>query len=134
MFKVSTLKLVQNESLSHRVNFGVGYNFSKGPGSAFSESPGPGLGPLYKVCHLLRAFWKGLFWKRFEDIFKKHFLVFGQNTWKKPVLFLSEPVVFSIKSNFVTVTFPVNCVNRQVILSQLIGYMGWSNADVVLLY
>ena len=29
--------------------------FSKGPGSAFSEGPSPGPGPLYKVC-LLKCF------------------------------------------------------------------------------
>ena len=30
--------------------FDLGSAFAKGPGSAFSEVPGPGLGPLYKVC------------------------------------------------------------------------------------
>ena len=39
---------MENESLSHTVNFGIGSAFSKGPKSAFSEGPGPG--PLYKVC------------------------------------------------------------------------------------
>ena len=33
------------------MNFGIGSAFSKGPGSAFSEVPGPGPGPLYKVDH-----------------------------------------------------------------------------------
>ena len=32
------------------MNFGIGSAFSKCPGSAFSEGPGLGLGPLYKVC------------------------------------------------------------------------------------
>ena len=31
------------------MNFGIGSTFSKGPGSAFSQGSGPGLGPLYKV-------------------------------------------------------------------------------------
>ena len=35
--------------LYHRTNSGIESAFSKGPGSAFSESPSPGLGPLYKV-------------------------------------------------------------------------------------
>ena len=26
--------------------------FSKGPGSAFSEGPGPGTSLLYKICHM----------------------------------------------------------------------------------
>ena len=38
------------KSLTHAVNFGIGSAFSKDPGSSFSEGPGPGLGPLYKVC------------------------------------------------------------------------------------
>ena len=37
--------------MSHTVTFGIGYAFSKGPGSAFSEGPDLNLGPLYKVCH-----------------------------------------------------------------------------------
>ena len=45
---MSTLKFVENESLTHAVNFGIGFAFSKGPRSAFSEGPGPG--PLYEVC------------------------------------------------------------------------------------
>ena len=35
--------------LTHTVNFGIGTTYSKGTGSAFSEVPSPGLGPLYKV-------------------------------------------------------------------------------------
>ena len=44
IFEISTLKFVISESLTHTVNFSIG--------SAFSEGPGPGLGPdpLYKVC------------------------------------------------------------------------------------
>ena len=34
------------------MNFGIGSAFSKGSGSAFSEGPGPGTGPLYKVCRV----------------------------------------------------------------------------------
>ena len=48
--------------------------------------------------------------------------------------FLSDSVAFSLKSNFVAVIFQVNCVNRQLFLSKLFGNVGWSNADVVLLY
>ena len=58
IFEISTLKFVKNDSLTHRVNIGIGSAFSKDlgsafsktPGSAFSEDPGPGSGPLYKVC------------------------------------------------------------------------------------
>ena len=32
------------------MNFGIGSPFSKAPGTAFSEGPGPGRGLLYKVC------------------------------------------------------------------------------------
>ena len=49
MFEISTLKLVKNEFLSYTVNFDIGSAFSKCPGSVFSEGPGSGLGPLYKV-------------------------------------------------------------------------------------
>ena len=57
MFEISTFKFVKNESLTHTVNFGIkGLLFlKKGPGSAFSEGPGSGPGPLYKVC-LLKYF------------------------------------------------------------------------------
>ena len=48
MFEISTLKFVQNESLTHTVNFGIGSAFSKGLGSAFSEGPSPGPGLLDK--------------------------------------------------------------------------------------
>ena len=33
--EISTLEFVSNESLTHTVNFGVGFGFSKCPGSAF---------------------------------------------------------------------------------------------------
>ena len=52
IFEISTLKFVENEFLTHTVNFGIGSAFSKSPGSPFSEGPGPGLGPLYEVCHI----------------------------------------------------------------------------------
>ena len=32
------------------MNFGIGPSLFKDQGSGFSESPGPGLGPLYKIC------------------------------------------------------------------------------------
>ena len=41
IFEISTLEFAKNESLTHTVTFGIGL--------VFSESPGPGLGPLYKV-------------------------------------------------------------------------------------
>ena len=46
IYEISTLKFVniESESLTHTVNFG------KGPRSTFSERPGLGPGPLYKVC------------------------------------------------------------------------------------
>ena len=50
IFEISTLKFVENESLTHTVNFGIGSAFSKGPGSAFPEGPSPVPGLLYKVC------------------------------------------------------------------------------------
>ena len=49
MFKISTLKFVRNESLTHTVNFSIESAFSKGPGSAFSECPGPVQGLPYKL-------------------------------------------------------------------------------------
>ena len=49
IFEISTLEFAKNESLTHTVTFGIGFAFSESLGSAFSESPGPGLGPLYKV-------------------------------------------------------------------------------------
>ena len=52
IFEISTLKFVENEFLTHAVNFGIGSAFSKSPGSPFSEGPGPAPGPLYKVCHI----------------------------------------------------------------------------------
>ena len=52
IFEIRTLEFVISESLTHTVNVGIGSAFSKGLVSAFSEGPGPGLGPLYKVCPL----------------------------------------------------------------------------------
>ena len=49
-FEISTLEFVKHEHLIHTINFGIGSTFSKVPGSAFSEGPGLGPGPLYKVC------------------------------------------------------------------------------------
>ena len=50
IFEICTLEFINNEFLTHTVNFGTGSAFSKSPGSAFSQGPGPGPGPLYKVC------------------------------------------------------------------------------------
>ena len=51
IFEISNLEFVKHESLTHTMNFAIGSAFSKGLGSTFSESPGPGPAPLYKVCH-----------------------------------------------------------------------------------
>ena len=51
-FEIRTLKFVISVFLSHTVNYGIGSAFSKGPESAFSESPVSGPGPLYKVSFL----------------------------------------------------------------------------------
>ena len=34
IFEISTLKFFKNESLTHKVHFGIGFAFSKGQGSA----------------------------------------------------------------------------------------------------
>ena len=52
IFEISTLEFVKNEFLTHTLNFRIGSAFSKSVGSAFSEGPGPGPIPLYKVCPL----------------------------------------------------------------------------------
>ena len=44
IYEINVFKVVENESLTHIVNFGVGF--------ALSEGPGPDPGPLYKVCQL----------------------------------------------------------------------------------
>ena len=49
--EMSALEFLKDESLTHKVNFGIGSDFSKGLRSPFSEGPGPGSGPHYKVCH-----------------------------------------------------------------------------------
>ena len=51
IFEISTLEFLKNESLTHKVNFGIGSAFSKGSGSGFSEGPGS----LHKVCHFYRT-------------------------------------------------------------------------------
>ena len=50
MFEISTLRFVKNEFLTHTVNFIIGFAFSQGSGSTFSQGPVSGPGPLYKVC------------------------------------------------------------------------------------
>ena len=42
------MEFVKNEFFTHIVNFHIGYAFTEGPGSTFSQ----GLCPLYKVCDL----------------------------------------------------------------------------------
>ena len=48
IFEISTLEFIKTEFLTIIVNFGIGFTYSKGPGSACSEGLGPGL--LYNVC------------------------------------------------------------------------------------
>ena len=55
IFEISTLEFF-NEFLTHTVNFDIGSALSKGLGSPFSEGPGPGLGPICKVCRLIALF------------------------------------------------------------------------------
>ena len=42
-------------NLTDAVNFGIGFTFSKGPESAFSEGLAPAPGPLYNVCRYVHA-------------------------------------------------------------------------------
>ena len=51
IFEINTLKFVKNESLTRTANFVIGFAFSKGPGSTFSEFPAP----LYKVSFFLHS-------------------------------------------------------------------------------
>ena len=46
-------KWVLTVNFVNTVNFDVGLAFSKDPGSAFSEGPGPGPSPIHKVRHKL---------------------------------------------------------------------------------
>ena len=50
IFEISSLEFVKSEFLFHTMNFGKESIFAKGPGSVFSQGPGPGSCPLYKVC------------------------------------------------------------------------------------
>ena len=52
IFEINPLKFVRHESLTRTTIFGIGYAFSKGLGSTFSESPGPGMGRLYTACRV----------------------------------------------------------------------------------
>ena len=53
IFETSTLRINKSEFLTIIVDFGVGFAFSKGPGSAFSECSGPAL--LYEVCRVKKS-------------------------------------------------------------------------------
>ena len=53
LFEINTLEFVENESLSHTVNFGIKPAFSKGSGSVFSEDARAGPGPLYKLRQVI---------------------------------------------------------------------------------
>ena len=68
-FEISNLEFVKHEFLPHTMNFGIGSAFSKGLGSTFSEVPGPGRGPLYKV-YLMKVWYNDL--KKPVDLKKKH--------------------------------------------------------------
>ena len=50
IFQIRIHRFVKFEFLTHTMNFYIGSTLSKGPGSAFSEGPGPSTIPLYKVC------------------------------------------------------------------------------------
>ena len=43
IFDISTAESIKNEYLTIIVDFHIGSTFSKGPRSAFSKDPGPGL-------------------------------------------------------------------------------------------
>ena len=63
VFEISILEFLKYESLTHTMNFGIEFAFSKGPRSAFLEGLGPGPGPLYKVCSLFFKYEKFAFEK-----------------------------------------------------------------------
>ena len=48
--EMSTPGFLKDESLTHKVNFGIVSDFSKGLRSPFSEGSGPGSGSHCKVC------------------------------------------------------------------------------------
>ena len=50
LFEISNLKFSKPKSLTRTMNSDIGSVFSKGLGSAFSEGPCLGWGPLFKVC------------------------------------------------------------------------------------
>ena len=66
IFEISTLKFVENESLTHTVDFSMGSTFSKCPGPVFSEGPGPdpGLGMLLYTAALRTGNW--CFWFKWK--------------------------------------------------------------------
>ena len=49
-YLISALSNFSDKFLTQTVNFDIESTFSKGPGSGFSEGPGLGPGPPYKVC------------------------------------------------------------------------------------
>ena len=66
---------MENESLTHTVDFGIGSAFSKGPRSVFSESPGPGwgLGMLLYTAALHTGNWCFWFkWKQHTNFALRH--------------------------------------------------------------
>ena len=68
IFEISTLKFVENESLTHKVDFGIGSTVPKDPGSAFSEGPGPGLGMPRYTAALCTGNWCFWFkWRQHTD-------------------------------------------------------------------
>ena len=70
IFEISTLKFVENESLTRTVDFDIGPAFSKGPRFVFSEGSGsgPGLGMLLYTAALHTGNWCFWFkWKQHTD-------------------------------------------------------------------
>ena len=52
IIEISILKSVENDILAKIVKFDIGSAFTEGQVSTFSEGPGLGPGPLYKICRL----------------------------------------------------------------------------------
>ena len=50
IFEISTREFLKNESLTHAVNFDIGFTFSERPGSGLSEGLDPGPDLFYIVC------------------------------------------------------------------------------------
>ena len=54
IFEINTHKYVDNEFLAKTVIFGIGFAFSEGPESAFSQGVGPGHIPLGPFAYIYK--------------------------------------------------------------------------------